>query len=60
MTQPPASKIAPNLARQLARFKLCNSMGNLFRMKNSAKHYSRTLQPENGLERHTKSDVTTD
>jgi len=60
MTQPPASKIAPNLARQLARFKLCNCMGNLFRMKNSAKHYSRTLQPETGLERHTKPDVTTD
>lgn len=31
-------------------------MGNLFRMKkNSAKHYSRSPQPDTGLERHTDS-----
>ncbi|EHP44891.1 23S rRNA pseudouridine synthase [Cupriavidus basilensis OR16] len=46
MTQPPASRIAPILARQLARFMLINCMGNVSRMKNSVKHYSPSPLPE--------------
>ncbi|WP_420715636.1 RluA family pseudouridine synthase [Cupriavidus sp. D39] len=46
MTQPPASRIAPILARQLARFMLINCMGNVSRMKNSIKHYSPSPLPE--------------